>query len=61
MTYMSKKLYANMGVKISVWTSTIQPQDLNNQNISWNALNLKNIQWFDFLCIFLENPLYNEN
>ena len=27
----------------------------------FNMLNLKNMRMSDFLCIFLENPMYNEN
>ena len=52
MTYMSKIIYANMGVKSSVRTSTIQPAARKLSKIHLNILIIKNKIWSDFLCIF---------
>ena len=41
MPYMSTRMYANMGVKSSLQTSTIQPQALNSSKCPLSVLNLK--------------------
>ena len=58
MTYF-KRLYANMGVKISVWTSTIQSQAIS-QNFGLYVLNLKMSESLISFVLF-GNPLYNGN
>ena len=52
MTYMSRIIYANMGVKSCVRTSTIQPAAPKLSKVHFNILNLKNEIWSNFLCIF---------
>ena len=55
MTYMLKRIYDNMGVKSSVWTSTIQTQALNWSNIRFDVLDLK---MSDGPLYFRKFPLY---
>ena len=52
MSYMSKIINANMGVKSSVRTSTIQPAVLMLLKVHFDILNLKDKKWSDFNCIF---------
>ena len=52
MTYMSKIIYANMGVKSFVKTSTIQPAAPKLLKVHFDIINLKNSKWSNFLCIF---------
>ena len=52
MSYMSRIIYANMGVKSSVRTSTIQPAAPKLSKVHLNILKLKTKKWSDFLCIF---------
>ena len=47
-----KIIYANMGVKSYVRTSTMQPVAPKLSKVHFNILNLKNKIWSDFLCIF---------
>ena len=51
MTY-DKITYVNMGVKIFVRTSTMQPPAPNLSKVHFNILNLKNKKGSNFLCIF---------
>ena len=49
---MTKITYVNMGVKISVSTSTMQPPAPKLSEVHFNILNLKNTKWSNFHCIF---------
>ena len=57
MKYMSKLIYANMGVKSFIRTSTIQPAAPLSK-VHDNILNLKNKKNVRFPLYFLEFPLY---
>ena len=62
MTYMSKIIYANMGVKSFVKTSTIQPAAPKLFTVHFDILNLKNLKmkillifWVDVITIYINN------
>ena len=55
---MSKIIYANMGVKSSVRTSTIQPAAPKLSKVHFDILNLKNKKMVRFPLYFLEFPFY---
>jgi hypothetical protein len=52
---------------MSIWVSKVplEPQQINPKlqncpNVPLNMLIQKDIRLSDFLCIFIENPLYND-
>ena len=48
MTYMSKRICANMGVNSFVWTSTIQSQALNLANVGFDEFSANGLDRNEF-------------
>ena len=55
---MKKITYINMGVKISVSTSTMQPPAPKISEVHFNIFDLKNKKMVQFPLYFLKFPLY---